>query len=245
MAIEHPHVSLSAPVVHRDPETLDVIETPKRDAGPNYSSHLPDISQSDYEAAKSDVLKYNRDAPPDVLARKLADLDRAAGQDGLAVKPLMDPALAETYHNAGLSAEPKQTDYKPDFSKLNDLKPDNLAAVASVTTKFVAELGLSPAIGNSVIERIVEVGAFQRTATPDQRQQFKDRQESLGLKVTGSKAALAALREKAMSVLSTASSNEFTRDLKNSLVVNDIQVLSLLATQADLMNEVERVRKQK
>jgi len=235
MAIEHPHVSLSAPVVHRDPETLDVIETPKRDAGPNYSSHLPEFSDAQAESIRDDIIKYNKDQPPEVLARKLADFDRVAKADGVAVDELINPEVRAAFKEAGLKPDPSPLDYRFEVpAALKDLAPDNIAGVAHVTTELMAELGVPAAVGNSLISRIVEVGALQKTMTPEQRQAWKDQQESLGLKIFHSKAALAAVHAKAARVLSEASDNAFTRDLKNSLVMSDITFLSSLATHADI-----------
>jgi hypothetical protein len=249
--MEHNFVSLTAPSVTRDPETLDPIETLKKDTGPNTSFHTAEFSDAQAETIRDDILKYNKDQPPEVLAKMLANFDRAAKADGLAVKPPLDPHLAEAYRDSGLKPEPSPSDYRPDFGETGrGLKPDRLANASSVTARWAAAIGFSPEVGTSVIERIVENGAALSKMTDDERAKQKDQWESQGLKIAGSKGALITLREKAAAVLRRAGpidgafgKEDFSASLRESLAVNDPFILSSLAMHADVLAEVEKAKR--
>ena len=211
---------------------------------PNTAFHTPVYSDAQAESIRDDIIRLNKDQPPEVLARKLADFDRAAKADGVAVDELVDPEVRAAFKEAGLKPDPSPLDYKFEVSvELKDLPADSIANAAHVTTTLMSELGVPAAVGNSLISRIVEIGAFQKTATPEQRQAWKDQQESLGLKIFHSKAALATVHAKAARMLGKASDNQFTRDLKASLVMSDITFLSSLATHADIADTlIEKAR---
>ncbi len=236
-----------------DPVTLDPIVEPKRDTGPNYWDSDPDrgISQADIQTLVADVERYNKHLPPDQLAAKVAAVKAEAAHAGVTIKEPLDPHLVETYRAAGMRLEPQSSDYHVDLSNIaSDLKPDQLANVQAVSTKWAAALGLSPDMGRALIEQIASDGKMLRSMSADEQNRWHSNMETQAIKTFGSKAAFDALKAKAVAVLALAKPfqgpngvEDFSGAVRNSDAFHDPQILSLLATHHDMVEELRKAGK--
>lgn len=203
------------------------------DFGPEL--HRPPFSDTQVAAMRAEWVRLGLDVEA---------FDRATRRDGTPVTPPPDASTKAAYDEAGLNYNPRSTDYTPDLGSLRvNLPPENFGNVVGVTAQWAAELGMSRELGTAIIETLAQVGGEVGKMDADQRAKWAQAQESIGLRIAGSKAALVEMHQKALTVIGRASKTiEFSQKLKDGPAMKSIQIVSLLATHHDQLAALKKAQ---
>jgi hypothetical protein len=159
--------------------------------------------------------------------------DRAMSGDGLTPpdpNEQLHPDDLKLMAKAGIAIKPKAMDYhQQDLGRLRDtLSQDRFDNVLKVTGTWAAELGLNPDLGRGLINHIAEQGPALGRLSQAEKQAYGEAQSSLGEKLYG-KEGWAERKAEALDTLKHAP-GEIADGLRNSPLINSVQVVSLLST---------------
>ena len=147
-----------------------------------------------------------------------------------------DPATFDAAFTAPVQAGSETatpTRYHPQYGQYARATPiERLMVVDRELQQFGSALGLSAEVGKGVIEHLAEWGPKLKVADPVQKLAWLQEQQAAALRAAGSEEALAALREKASSLL-LRSGNQVAFELAHSTVFQSSWLLSVLAAQAE------------
>ncbi len=238
--------------VARDPATNLAVPLTRDDMGnpiapqartpePIASWKSPTLTQQQAEALRADYIKFGGEGAAERF-------DKAMLAEGLTPKEPLSPEIQKLHDQVGISAEPKATDYKPEFRiQAENLDNNRFGNLVNVTGAWAAKIGFSRELGTAVLDHIATEGPALARMTPEQQTKWVEQQEALGIKVTGSKQAFAALKEKAMAVLQRAPAfknakgqiEDISAAIKNGKISHSVFLIRSLATHADMLNYLD------
>jgi hypothetical protein len=215
------------PVRHPEPAAAP-------DTTPISTHKLPSFDRSQQEAARADWIK---------LGLSPEAFDKALRRDG--GQPIVpdDPKEVELRKEFGLEARSDPNAYTPSYNRdfIENIEPAKAASALGELRNFAADLGLNRERGTAAIEHLVELGQQFRRMSPDQTKAWSEQQEALGIRLTGSKAAMQTVRAKALAVVQR-SKGAFAADLTKTPAWNSWWLVSSLANHSDVEAAFQEAR---